>query len=75
MDANAPFSLGALSDAGVLARTRHAAKDERHATAVLIALLMEVDTRRLYLGEGFSSLFTSCTGALHLATPNDRESS
>ena len=28
---------------------------------------MELDTRRLYLGEGFSSLFTYCTQALHLS--------
>jgi len=28
---------------------------------------MELDIRRLYLGEGYSSLFTYCTQALHLA--------
>jgi hypothetical protein len=28
---------------------------------------MEVDRRRLYLGEGFSSLFTYCMSALHLS--------
>lgn len=28
---------------------------------------MEVDARRLYLGEGYSSLFTFCTQALHLS--------
>ena len=28
---------------------------------------MELDARRLYLGEGYSSLFTYCTQALHLA--------
>jgi hypothetical protein len=28
--------------------------------------LIELDARRLYLGEGFSSLFTFCTQALHL---------
>jgi hypothetical protein len=28
---------------------------------------MEVDARKLYLGEGFSSLFTYCTQALHIA--------
>ena len=40
---------------------------EREATARLIALLAEVDERRLYLGEGCSSLFTYCTQALHLS--------
>jgi hypothetical protein len=29
--------------------------------------LTELDVRRLYLGEGYSSLFTYCTQALHLA--------
>jgi hypothetical protein len=29
--------------------------------------LKEVVVRRLYLGEGYSSLFTYCTQALHLA--------
>jgi hypothetical protein len=28
---------------------------------------MELDTRRLYLGEGCSSLFTYCTQVLHLS--------
>ena len=28
---------------------------------------MELDARRLYLGDGYSSLFTYCTQALHLA--------
>ena len=34
---------------------------------MLIRALMELDARRLYLGEGYSSLFTYCTQALHLA--------
>jgi hypothetical protein len=33
----------------------------------LLALLMELDARRLYLGEGCSSLFTYCTQVLHLS--------
>jgi hypothetical protein len=44
-----------------------AVRDESVATARRIALLMEVDTRRLYLGEGCSSLFTYCTQVLHLS--------
>ena len=35
--------------------------------AVLIALLAELDARRLYLAEGCSSLFTYCTQVLHLS--------
>jgi hypothetical protein len=60
-------ALAKLSDCELLACTRDAARDERMATAHLIALLMEVDTRRLYLGEGCSSLFTYCTQVLHLS--------
>jgi hypothetical protein len=40
---------------------------ERQATARLIAALAELDTRRLYLGQGCSSMFTYCTQVLHLA--------
>src|SRR5688500_7953162 len=58
-------AIGELSDRDLLARIERAADDERHATAHLIALLMELDCRKLYLGEGFSSMFTFCTGALY----------
>jgi hypothetical protein len=58
--------LEQLADADLLARVRRASTEERHATAQLIALLMEVDRRRLYLTEGCSSLFTYCTQVLHL---------
>ena len=56
-----------MSDPDLLAHVRSATLDERSATNRLIALLMELDARRLYLGEGFSSLFTYCTQALHLS--------
>lgn len=56
-----------LSDHELLGRVREAATDERRATARLIGLLAEVDSRRLYLGEGCSSLFTYCTQVLHLS--------
>jgi 5-methylcytosine-specific restriction endonuclease McrA len=55
-----------LTDQELLAHLRKAVQTERRATAEIIALLMELDLRRLYLGEGFSSLFTYCTRALHL---------
>lgn len=63
----ASSALGQLSDRDLLAHVRLAAQVERQATAHLIALLAELDARRLYLGEGFSSLFTYCTQALHLS--------
>ena len=40
---------------------------EREATARMIALLSQLDARRLYLGEGCSSLFAYCTQVLHLS--------
>jgi hypothetical protein len=48
-----------LSNQDLLAEVTRLAACERQATAALIACLIEVDTRRLYLGEGCSSLFTS----------------
>jgi hypothetical protein len=60
-------SFAQLSDAELLATVRRLALTERHATAPLVRSLMELDVRRLYLGEGYSSLFTYCTQALHLA--------
>jgi hypothetical protein len=53
----------------LLAETARAAGVERRATADLLALLAEVDRRRIYLGLGYSSLFMYCTRALHLSEP------
>jgi hypothetical protein len=58
--------LDHVSDADFLACVRRAVADERQATAQLIALLKELDARRLYLAEGCSSLFTYCTQVLRL---------
>ena len=62
-------SLTALSDADILTQAKRLADNERQATAALIAHLAEIDTRRLYLGEGCSSLFTYCVRVLHLSEP------
>lgn len=56
-----------LSDRELLTETRRLAESERRTTAALISLLAEVDARRLYLGEGYSSLFAYCTRALRLS--------
>lgn len=56
-----------LSDADLLAEVTRLATCERHATAQLVASLAELDARRLYLGRGFSSMFTYCTQVLHLS--------
>jgi len=56
-----------LSDRELMAETRRIADHERHTTASLVSLLAEVDARRLYLGEGYSSMFTFCMNALRLS--------
>ena len=56
-----------LSDRELLDEVATLAAREREATADLIASLIEVDARRLYLGESCSSLFTFCTAVLHLS--------
>ena len=50
-----------------MAHTEKVAGNERRVTAELLALLAEVDSRRLYLGDGCSSLFTYCTQVLRLS--------
>ena len=60
-------SFADLSDGDLLATVHRLAIDERRATASLIASLAELDERRLYLAEGYSSLFTYCTRVLHLS--------
>ena len=60
-------SFAQLSNHDLLDLVKRLAADERQATARLIASLMEVDARRLYLAEGCSSLFTYCTQVLHLS--------
>jgi hypothetical protein len=58
-----------LSDEDLLAAVKRLAHGEREATATLIEHLSELDARRLYLGEGFSSLFNYCCQELHLSEP------
>jgi hypothetical protein len=60
-------SLVDLPDRDLLVELKRLVKQERHATASLIASLAEVDARRLFLGEGCSSLFVYCTRLLHLS--------
>lgn len=65
--ANNDLSLAQLSNHAVIAEVVRLAATERQATAHLVAALAELDARRLYLGEGCSSLFTYCTNMLHLS--------
>jgi hypothetical protein len=56
-----------LSDSQLLAEVNRLAKAECAVTADFVAALAEMDERRLYLGQGCSSMFTYCTQILHLA--------
>jgi hypothetical protein len=60
-------SVSGLTDSELLVRATTLAGRERQSTADLIATLAELDVRRLYLGAGYSSLFTNCTQVLHLS--------
>jgi hypothetical protein len=60
-------SFADTTDRQLLLDLKRLAHAERQATAELIACLAEVDARRLYLGEGCSSLFTYCTQVLRLS--------
>ena len=59
--------LDHMSDDELLVEVGRLAVHERQATAHLIASLAELDARRLYLGQGCSSLFTYCTQVLRLS--------
>ena len=60
-------SMQGLSDDQLLSNVKALAKGEQQATARLIAGIAEVERRRLFLGQGYTSLFTYCTDALHLS--------
>lgn len=60
-------SFNTLSDRDLIEQVKQLASAERQSTAALVASLAEMDKRRLYLGEGCSSLFTYCTRVLHLS--------
>ena len=62
-----PQHLEGIADDELLDAVRRAAASERDATVELLALLGEVDVRKLYLGQGCASLFTYCTQVLHLS--------
>jgi hypothetical protein len=60
-------SVSTLTDAQLIDELRRLADAERSATVRLLRALAELDARRLYLGEGCSSLFSYCTQVLHLS--------
>ncbi len=56
-----------LTDPQLIDALKRCVRDERGATAVLIAHLAEMDARRLHFGFGFSSLFEYCCDELGLS--------
>ena len=60
-------SLTRLSDAELVARVKSLVARERDATAQLVAHLAELDTRDVYLREGYDSLYVYCRDALGLS--------
>ena len=68
MKINILTTATALSDHDLLAHLSVLAGNEREATVDLIAHLAALDTRPpVYRAEGYSSLFSYCTGALRLS--------
>lgn len=61
------FTTASLSDDQLLSSVKTLVAAERQAAAHLIAALAELDRRKLFLGQGFPSLFAYCTQALHLS--------
>lgn len=61
------YSLVHLSDAAVIQGGKSSHSVERGATALSLAHLSEIDARRLYAGEGYSSMFLYCVEELHLS--------
>jgi 5-methylcytosine-specific restriction endonuclease McrA len=59
--------LDRISDGELLARVESLVRDERRVSAALVAHLAEIESRKLYLEQGYSSLFVYCTRALHLS--------
>jgi hypothetical protein len=57
----------ALSDQDLLREVTRLAAREREATACLVASLVVLDRRRVYLAEGCGSMFVYCTQCLHLS--------
>ncbi len=56
-----------LSDAALIAEIDTLAVKDRDVTTRLIASLAEFDARRLYVGQGFPSLYSYCTEKLRLS--------
>ena len=56
-----------LTDPDLITEVSRLAASEQQATSRLVSALAEFDARRLYLGQGCSSMFTYCMRVLHIA--------
>ena len=56
--------VGRLADGALVAQVRTLARQSHRHTADLVVLLAEMDSRQLYKGEGYPSLFRFVTDAL-----------
>ena len=59
--------LASLTDSQLLSDLRALLRKQRHATALVLAHLAEVETRNLHLAAGCPSLFAYCTQVLHMS--------
>src|SRR3989442_9652360 len=60
------YDLSRVSDAALVRKLTVLLAEERISMAAVLALLAEVDARRLYLPAGFPSMYAYCIGELHL---------
>jgi hypothetical protein len=60
--------LGSLSDDELLRRLTALMDQHRQIESEVVAHISEVDERKLYLGEGCSSMHAYCTEVLHLSS-------
>src|SRR6185503_16286391 len=61
------YTLDHLSDAVLLCRLSEIVARDRTTTAELLAHIAEVDSRKLFAGAGYPSMFAYCVEELHLS--------
>ena len=61
------MEVGNLPNSELLANLRRLVAESKQLDAVMLEQLAEVDARRLYLDEGFPSMFAYCVEALHFS--------
>ena len=61
------YNLSRLDDEELLEQLSHCIGNDRNNEAQILAHIAEVDLRRLYARQAYSSMFAYCTDALHLS--------